>query len=80
LFAWPGRAITFPNSCKGRLNLEKEFFMAECPVCGGAVNLGADTVEGELIPCGECGSELEVKGIDPFVLAEAPKEEEDWGE
>jgi alpha-aminoadipate carrier protein LysW len=54
--------------------------MAECPVCGGPVNLGADTVEGELIPCGECGSELEVKGIDPFVLAEAPKEEEDWGE
>lgn len=54
--------------------------MAECPVCGGTVNLGDDTVAGELIPCGECGSELEVKGIDPFVLAEAPKEEEDWGE
>ena len=54
--------------------------MAECPVCGGTVNLGADTVEGELIPCSECGSELEVKGVSPFVLAEAPKEEEDWGE
>ena len=49
-------------------------------VCGGTVNLGADTVEGELIPCGECGTELEVKGVNPFVLAEAPKEEEDWGE
>jgi len=51
--------------------------MAECPVCGGTVNLGDDTVAGELIPCGECGSELEVKAIDPFVLAEAPKEKED---
>jgi len=54
--------------------------MAECPVCGGTVNLGEDTVEGELIPCGECGSELEVTSIDPVTLAEAPKEEEDWGE
>ena len=32
------------------------------------------------IPCPECGSELEVKQVNPFVLAEAPKEEEDWGE
>ena len=54
--------------------------MPECPVCGGAVNLGDDTVAGELIPCTECGSELEVTGIGPFVLAEAPKEEEDWGQ
>ncbi|MBM4261093.1 MAG: lysine biosynthesis protein LysW [Deltaproteobacteria bacterium] len=54
--------------------------MPECPVCGATVTLGDDTVEGELIPCAECGSELEVTGVNPFVLAEAPKEEEDWGE
>ena len=54
--------------------------MPECPVCGGTVNLGDDTVEGELITCAECGSELEVTGVNPLVLAEAPKEEEDWGE
>jgi len=54
--------------------------MAECPVCGGAVNLAADTVAGELISCADCGSELEVKGVNPVALAEAPTEEEDWGE
>ena len=54
--------------------------MSECPICAATVTLAGDTVEGELIPCPECGSELEVKQINPFVLAEAPKEEEDWGE
>ena len=54
--------------------------MVECPVCAGEVKLGKDTVEGELIACAECGMELEVTGIDPFTVAEAPQEEEDWGE
>jgi alpha-aminoadipate carrier protein LysW len=54
--------------------------MAECPVCGGTVNVGNDAVAGELIPCAECGTELEVKTVTPLTLAEAPKEEEDWGE
>jgi alpha-aminoadipate/glutamate carrier protein LysW len=54
--------------------------MPECPICGGTVNLGADTVQGELIACGDCGSELEVTGVDPFTLTGAPNEEEDWGE
>ncbi len=54
--------------------------MPECPVCGGTVELDKDTVEGELIACADCGSELEVTGVNPFTLAEAPKEEEDWGE
>ena len=77
---WPGRAIIFSEQLQGAIELKEGVFMAECPVCGGTVNLGADTVQGELIPCGDCGSELEVKGVNPFVLAEAPKEEEDWGE
>ena len=34
--------------------------MAECPVCGGEVELEGDAVVGELVPCPECGSELEV--------------------
>jgi len=54
--------------------------MAECPVCGATVTTSDDVVEGELIPCGECGSELEVKQVSPVKLAEAPTEEEDWGE
>ena len=54
--------------------------MAECPVCGGEVELADDAVQGELIECPDCGSELEVLEVDPPKLAEAPEAEEDWGE
>jgi len=51
-----------------------------CPVCGGEVNLSADTVVNELIDCEECASELEVVSLDPPQLDEAPAAAEDWGE
>lgn len=54
--------------------------MSECPVCGAEIKFEEGTVEGELNECPECGCELEVIGIDPISLAEAPQEEEDWGE
>ena len=53
---------------------------AECPVCDAEVELGAATVEGELVECPDCGSELEVVSLEPLELAEAPEAEEDWGE
>ncbi len=52
----------------------------ECPVCAGEVEFPDDAVEGELISCPECGTELEIISLDPSELAEAPQEEEDWGE
>ncbi|MFQ5652656.1 MAG: lysine biosynthesis protein LysW [bacterium] len=51
-----------------------------CPICDGEVSLGGDTLEGELIECPECGTELEVTSVDPIAVAEAPQEEEDWGQ
>ncbi len=54
--------------------------MGECPVCGAKVPVGQGAVEGELMACPECGTELEVTGLNPITLAEAPQEEEDWGE
>ena len=54
--------------------------MATCPVCDGEVDLADDTVEGELLECPECGSELEVTSVEPPGLSEAPETEEDWGE
>ena len=54
--------------------------MAECPTCGIEVKLNADVVEGELLECTDCGTELEVQKLTPAVLVEAPQEEEDWGE
>ena len=54
--------------------------MTECPVCGAEVELKEGTVKSELISCGDCGVDLEVTGIEPFELSEAPMEEEDWGQ
>ncbi|HEX9973485.1 MAG TPA: lysine biosynthesis protein LysW [bacterium] len=54
--------------------------MTECVVCGAELTLADDTVVGELITCNECGVELEVTGVNPVTVAEAPQEEEDWGE
>ena len=54
--------------------------VAECPVCEAEVELPEDTEEGEIVECADCGAELEVVSTDPPELAEAPEEEEDWGE
>ena len=54
--------------------------MTPCPICGGEVENPEDPVEGELLECAECGSELEILGLGPIVLGEAPAAEEDWGE
>jgi alpha-aminoadipate carrier protein LysW len=54
--------------------------MAECPECAARVSV-QDAVQGEILPCPECGADLEVVAVAPeprVVLA--PQEEEDWGE
>ncbi len=51
-----------------------------CIVCDATVALPADVELGEIVDCLTCGSELEVTGIDPYALEEAPELEEDWGE
>ena len=54
--------------------------MSECPVCGADLRLPGDVVQGELVECGDCGTELEVASVNPVAVTEAPTEEEDWGE
>ncbi len=54
--------------------------MGECPVCAAEIELAKDTMAGELIVCGDCGAELEVTGLNPAKLDEAPSAEEDWGQ
>ena len=54
--------------------------MSECPVCAVTMVLEPDTLKGELTDCLDCGTELEVTGVAPFILEEAPQEEEDWGQ
>lgn len=50
-----------------------------CPECSADID-AQDLELGELIVCDDCGSELEVVGVDPLRLEPAPEEDEDWGE
>ena len=54
--------------------------ITDCPVCGVDIKFEEGTEQGELLTCAECGIELEVINVDPAEVAEAPQEEEDWGQ
>lgn len=54
--------------------------MSQCPICDAPLDLPGDTLQGELKDCPDCGTELEVTGLGPITLREAPQSEEDWGE
>ena len=76
-----GRLVTSRVTLQSRTALEREgTIMAECPECGATIQSDGIYEEGEIIDCGDCGVELEVISDDPFELALAPEEEEDWGE
>jgi alpha-aminoadipate carrier protein LysW len=51
-----------------------------CPVCDGPVVLDPGAVVSELVKCRECGTDLEVISVSPAAVAQAPAEEEDWGQ
>ena len=51
-----------------------------CPECDASLQLSDDLIEGEIVPCADCGAELEVLTISPVRLQLAPLVEEDWGE
>lgn len=41
---------------------------ASCPECDEEVYVDADSEQGDTVTCDECGSELEVVGLDPIEL------------
>lgn len=53
---------------------------APCPSCDAPVPIQENLMENEILPCPECGAELEVTSLKPLVLELAPEVEEDWGE
>jgi alpha-aminoadipate/glutamate carrier protein LysW len=53
---------------------------ARCPECDAPISIDTETVVGEVIPCSDCGADLEVTALQPPALVLAPPEEEDWGE
>ena len=54
--------------------------MLVCLECCAEWQADEELEKGEIIICPECGLEMEVIEIEPLQLAEAPEEEEDWGE
>lgn len=41
---------------------------AVCPECDEEVYVDADSEQGDVVSCDECGSSLEVVGLDPIEL------------
>ena len=39
-----------------------------CPECDADVHVDIDAVKGETVECEECGSQLEIVGLDPVEL------------
>jgi alpha-aminoadipate carrier protein LysW len=54
----------------------------ECPSCYFKIELEEGTIEGEVIPCPDCGVDLEITKIegDQVEVIVAELAEEDWGE
>ena len=51
-----------------------------CLECSSDIPLPENVVVGEIVPCADCGTELEVVALEPLKLRPAPEIEEDWGE
>ncbi len=51
-----------------------------CPECDANLSIPPGAMQNELIACPDCGAELEIISLDPFILDLAPAVEEDWGE
>ena len=51
-----------------------------CSECDAHLPVAGDVMLGEIVPCPDCGAELEVVGLTPLAIELAPEVEEDWGE
>jgi alpha-aminoadipate carrier protein LysW len=55
-----------------------------CPECEADVQVDEDADKGDVVECQDCGSMLEVVGLDPIELdlsvEEEEEEEDDWME
>jgi len=51
-----------------------------CPECDADVHVDLDTDKGEIVSCEECGTDLEVVGLDPVELDIVEEESDDEDE
>jgi alpha-aminoadipate carrier protein LysW len=60
---------------------ERKMPRGTCPECDAEVQVDEDTDKGDVVECSDCGTQLEVVGLDPIELDVAvEEEEEDWTE
>ena len=57
-----------------------ELAAVECPECCAELVLAQDPILHEILPCSDCGAELELIAVNPLQVDLAPEVEEDWGE
>lgn len=48
-----------------------------CPECSEDVYVDADSEQGDIVSCDECGTDLEIVGLDPIELDVYEENEED---
>jgi alpha-aminoadipate carrier protein LysW len=75
-----GYAVKRSNKKKGESTMAESERRAVCVICEGSVALPENVLVGEILLCGDCGTELEVVSLDPVAVEEAPQVQEDWGE
>ena len=55
--------------------------MVKCPECDAEIKVPADSIEGEILTCPDCGTSYElVKEGDQFNIKPAQVVGEDWGQ
>lgn len=53
---------------------------AKCPECDEEVYVDADSEQGDVVTCEECGTDLEVVGLDPVELDAYTGDYDDLGD
>ncbi len=51
-----------------------------CPECSEEVYVDADSEQGDVVSCDECGTDLEIVGLDPIELDVHDEEDDDLKE
>jgi alpha-aminoadipate carrier protein LysW len=51
-----------------------------CPECSEDVYVDADSEQGDVVTCDECGTELEIVGLDPIELDIHEEDADDFKE
>lgn len=49
-----------------------------CPECSEEVYIDADSEQGDVVACGECGTDLEIVGLDPIEVDVHHEDDDDF--